>query len=512
MAQLESEFLQWVLKQRVDGVAATMLEDDRICFNMPTATAEVNFYPFENSHIVELRVVRTSNGDSTFFLHFDLAATGIEHACELFGEMSDALTAEAGQGATRVLLTCTSAFTTSMFAAKMNDVAQTLKLEYEFEALSLDLALATTETYAAIMLAPQATYARTKMADAHPEAIVFEIPGKVFGSYDAAAAIGLLMHALREVETPGEQKTPLKAVRDLSDDRRVLVITLFSLMGAARLGWRLYERGECVAQGVVRKRRLNMDDVGDLIQMLSVSQMELSTLDAIGVAVPGVTYRGIVNLPMMGIEFYNLGLDLTERFLVPVYVDNNCNAAAVGCYVSQDEAENLVFYRHAFGHPAGGMGTVIDGRILKGRFNFAGESMFFGQFFDYGLPPEDAVWVADGLRDIAKYVSLSAISILAPDALYLAVDTIDDPDDFAALLSEVLEKQYVPAIHIVTDYVERVYLGTLAMALQKLRDPRYRSLAVHHAPDSFAHETWVEEWERLKEAKSDKSPAQGEQT
>ena len=36
----------------------------------------------------------------------------------------------------------------------------------------------------------------------------------------------------------------------------------------------------------------------------------------------------------------------------------------------------------------------------------------------------------------------------------------------------------IPELYVVDDYVERVYLGTIAMATQKLHNPTYRSLGV----------------------------------
>ena len=115
MAAIGETYRQWIRDQRAGGVAATVLDADRIRFAMDAATAEVNFYPFNESEIVELRVVRASDGDSTFFLHFELR-DDLAHYQELFGQMADALADEGARQVTRVLLSCTSAFTTTMFA------------------------------------------------------------------------------------------------------------------------------------------------------------------------------------------------------------------------------------------------------------------------------------------------------------------------------------------------------------------------------------------------------------
>ena len=486
----------WIMSQTVQGTKPRQLNQDQMRIELPTATGEINFYPYENDQeIVELRVTRATDGDSTFFLHFVLD-DDLPHAQELFSQFADALAEQGEQQLTHILLTCTSALTTTLFASMMNQVAETLNLGYDFTALPVDQALKVGGQYAAVMIAPQAAYRRKELASAHPNALVFEVPGKIFGAFDAPGAIRLLMHAFRELDAPGDE-AQLKAIRDLSDDCRVLVITLFSLNDAARLGYRLYDKGIIKTEGAVRKSRLDYNDVGDLVQMLSLGEVDMSTLDAIAIAVPGVTCRGMVDLPSMGINQFDLGLALAERFGLPAFVDNNCNAAAVGCYVSQDEVENLVFYRHAFGHPAGGFGTVIGGQILKGRLNLAGEPHYLNGLFALNQPLEEAVWNEEGLHRMATCVCSSAIALISPNALYVAVDTVDDADEFRAELAAVFGETYVPPIHIVSDYVERVYLGTLAMALQKLRNPRWHGDGHGHAGPKFDRTKWRMEWDRI---------------
>ena len=40
---------------------------------------------------------------------------------------------------------------------------------------------------------------------------------------------------------------------------------------------------------------------------------------------------------------------IADKLGVPVFVDNNANAAAAGCYVSQDAYENLLLQRQPTG-------------------------------------------------------------------------------------------------------------------------------------------------------------------
>lgn len=478
MNELGQHFRTWILSQRVGGAEPQRLDDQHFVIRAGDAVAEVNFYLGLDgvSEIVELLIMTDPDESPAFFLHFVL--DDLQRAEELFCEMAQAFEGESSKKASKILLCCTSGMTTSFFAAKMADVARGLALPYEFSALSFEGAMRAQDDYAAILLAPQVGHLRRDMAVAHPNAVVFEVPGATYGSYDAAGAIKLLMHALREVNVPGDDIDDLRAMRSLSNDKRILVITLFFLNRDSRLGYRLYEHGEVTSYGVVRKARFDYRDVEDLIETVALSGVDLRDLDAIGIAVPGVAYHGTVSLPGIFEGEYDLAGHISERFGVQVHVDNNCNAATCGCYVLQKEHETLMFYRHEFGHPAGGLGTIIDGRLLKGWHNMAGEVRYFEHRFEYSPSYEDAVWRADGLFRIVQNVILSGVSIVSPEAVYVSADTVDDMEALRMALARELPEELIPELYYVGDYVERVYLGEMALCLQKIVDPNYRSHGV----------------------------------
>lgn len=478
MDDIGAQFREWVLAQRVLGLRPTQVDANHLRIETLAATAEINLYPFEGAQeIAEYRIVRPEGGDASFYLHFML--DDMERAEELFSQMVESLAEEETRGTTHVLLSCTSALTTSLFAQKLNETAQALSLDYDFHAKPVEVAVGDCEPYAAVLLAPQVAHLRREMMRAHPDALVFEIPAKIFGSYDAVGAMRLLLRALRDAaEADTSEESRLCAVRDLHDDKRVLAITFFLMRDHTELGYRLYDKGEVVTEGAVCKPTFDYRDIEDLLETISVREVDMNTLDAIGIAVPGVTRRGFVSLPGIVEGDVDVGIALSKRFGLPVYVDNNCNAAAAGCYVSQTECENLQFYRHVFGHPAGGMGTIIDGKLLKGHGNLAGEPKYFERFFWDAESADEVFWTTEGIQRVAVEVCVTSAAIVAPDAIYVAVDTVDDAQEFRAELVAQLGETYAPQVYIVNDYTERVYLGTLAMALQKLHNPTYRSLGV----------------------------------
>lgn len=497
MNQTSKEFRAWLLLQQVRSVTVTPVSDTHYRIDMGSAVAQINFWPYQDDlEIAEFQIVRTSDGEAIFYLHVLL--DNLARAQELFAQMAEALEDEASHTTTQVLLCCTSALTTTLFAHKMSEVAQALSLDYEFKAMSAQRALEEQGNYAAILLAPQANHLRQQMAQAHPDALVFEIPGRIYGAYDAAGAIQLLLHALRDVHVPTQAHESVRVARDLTNDNRILIITLFTLRTYSRLGYRYYDHGKVAAEGSVRKPRLDYRDVEDLLETIGARDVPVDKLDIIGIAVPGVAYHGSITLPGVIEGPYDLGRHIQERFGIRTSVDNNCNAAAVGCYVGQDKFESVMFYRHEFAHIAGGFGTVIDGTLLKGRHNLAGEPKYFESLFAYEPSYDEQLLSAEGMFQIARNVALAGIALVAPEAFYFSVDTVDDMDEMRrALTSDISERRdrcilggssngplrglpnnLLPELFVVDDYVQRVYLGEMALCLQKLRDPNYRSLGI----------------------------------
>ncbi len=477
MLSIGDRFRKWVMSQHVKGVSPVALDNDHIRIVLQLVTAEINIYTgMPEGEIAEYRIVRHLDNEPIFFLHVLL--DDLVRAKELFREMVESLEDEDEKQATHVLLCCTSAMTTSMFASKMGDIAIALSLDYDFTALPASQVMQPGGDWAAILLAPQVSHMRKQIMEVHPDAVVFEIPGKIFGSYDAAAAVQLVMHALHDVQAPDEPEASLRTARDLANDRRILIITLFTLRDHARLGYRLFDHGEVTSEGAVRKPRLEYRDIEDLLETLPARGISVSDLDAIGIAVPGVAFRGTVTLPNLYEGSYDLREHIESRFGVKVYVDNNCNAAAVGCYVSQDKHESLIFFRHAFGHLAGGLGTIIGGKLLKGRRNLAGETRYYEHLLKLDMNYEDVPWSEEGLFQLATEVVTVSIALTAPDAVYLGVDTVDDMDKLHAELAKTFSEELIPPLYVVDDYIQRVYLGEMAICLQKLRDPNYRSLGV----------------------------------
>ncbi len=475
MNELGRRFREHVLSTHIDGCTVLQLDENTIELRTPHAIGAVVFYAFDDMpEIVELRIADVECADEpTFFLHFELEDE--DRAQELFAQMVDALSHQDDFDTARVLLCCTAGMTTSLFAGKLAEAAKTLSIDYSFEAIPLEQAKAEGGSWDAVLLAPQVGYMRQAVAEAFPNAVVVEIPAKIFATFNAAAALRMVMHLLSDHTVfPEPDAENLKFMRDLKNDRRIMCVTCIKRPRSTWTGWRIYDHGTVIGSGKSVKPEHDMRDIEDLIATLPAQGFSVSELDAIGIAVPGVVQRGTVAMGGRKSERYDLGHNLYKRYGTKVFVENNARAAAVGCYVSQNDYDSVVLHTQQTGFPVGGQGMVIDGHLSKGRKSFAGE---IGPLATTQRRPEyddGTPWTPEGMYDIVARTLAADISLISPDAIYVAVDLIDDMDALRAKIGAYFYdiEEYVPDLIKVTDYRERVAFGTLALCLQKLHDPR----------------------------------------
>lgn len=479
MSELGKSFRAHVLSLSIPGCTIEQVDEDHITLTTEHAHGEVNFYAFDDMpEIVELSVMDADcDCEPKFFLHFELEDEA--RARELMGEMASVLQQRDLYETTRVLLCCTAGLTTTMFAGKLAEAAKTLSLDYAFEAIPLEQAKAQGGAYDVVLLAPQVAFQLKAVSEAFPDAAVVQIPPKVFASYDAGAALKLVMHLVSDHTVfPAEDSARLTLMRDVQMDARVLVVVVVNRPRSTWIDWRVYDRDTIADQGNITKPRGDLRDVEDLIDTLRLNDLHVEDLDAIGIAVPGIVNRGTIAFAGGDLTDYELGRTLAERYGTKVFVDNNANAAAVGCYVSQTDYDTVVLHTQQTGFTVGGQGLVVDGHLAKGRRNFAGElGPLFHVLNDHPDNKHDweQPYTSEGMQALVAPVLVADISLVSPDAIYVAVDLLDDMDalraEIATHFGHALES-YIPDLVKVVDYRETIALGVLALCLQKLHSPR----------------------------------------
>lgn len=370
---------------------------------------------------------------------------------------------------TRVLLSCTSAMTTTFFARKLAEAGKTLSLDYEFEALPITSALEAAGDYDAVMLAPQVRAYRDQMVERHPSLVVFEIPGAVFGSYDAGTALRMLLNAMSENALAARlEQSDTRIVRKMDNDKRILVISSVYGSRDSLYSYRVYDHDEVTLEGRVEKPGRSYCDVKDTLATVHLQGICTAELDAIGLAMPGVVDRSQVHMVTLDLKSADFAR-LSKTLGVPIFVDNNANAAAAGCYVSQDRYESILLQRQPTGYRVGGQGLIVDGRLVRGAHGLAGELGYLLRMLGVDERLDKLAWTSEGMRKIVAAELMCAICSTSPEAIYVAVDLLPDMDELHAALAEHLPEGAVPELIPVCDYHERVLVGEYALCLNALR-------------------------------------------
>ena len=206
---------------------------------------------------------------------------------------------------------------------------------------------------------------------------------------------------------------------------------------AAQIIWSVNSAtGESLAQGEVCFLPLTLDT---FYQQIASLLAEYPNIKAMGIGLPGVVLKGTVATCDIS-SFAGVALEkqLRERFGVYVQVDNDMNYTVYGFYRSScDGVTAPVAYIYKPDVPCLGCGMVINGQVLRGASQFAGEVS--------NLPFEkmDKLPVAD---EMAKVITALA-AIINPVTIALSGPKINE-----ALIPQLLQRchLYIPAQHMPT--------------------------------------------------------------
>jgi predicted NBD/HSP70 family sugar kinase len=149
----------------------------------------------------------------------------------------------------------------------------------------------------------------------------------------------------------------------------------------------------------------------------------LSDVTSVGVGIPGVideTAGRVQHAVNLGVADLNLAEILSARLAVPVFVENDVNAASLGAWHLLNLSGSAALLNFGTGLAAG---VVVDGRLWRGARGTAGE---------IGHVPVDPVGVVCSCGQVGCLETIASGSAIArrwpTDAALPAVDLFDQAD------------------------------------------------------------------------------------
>lgn len=147
-----------------------------ILFQDESSRASILRYP---QNIMEFIIEDIESKETLFYMHFQVA--NMAHCTQLFDEMMECFLENANKPKYRVLLCCSGGLTTSLFAAKMQEVSNMKKLPMQIDATGLGGLYLNAKNYDLVLLAPQIAYLHIDV-QSHLKCLVAKMPTKYFAT------------------------------------------------------------------------------------------------------------------------------------------------------------------------------------------------------------------------------------------------------------------------------------------------------------------------------------------
>lgn len=229
------------------------------------------------------------------------------------------------------------------------------------------------------------------------------------------------------------------------------------------------------AQQVIFHHKVEYKSIGaqEFIDQISSMREQYPNIKALGISIPGVVDKGeivyCVDIPSLNdTPILNA---LKAQCELPIVIDNCMNLAAIGFYNGQNYQKGTSIVYMEFTKQLGpGAGIIVDGRLVKGITNFAGEI----SFLPLGVPREDIPSLYDNEDSFCSLVAKSiicAIAIINPKTIALTGSPFHK--GLLPVLYEMcslhIPKQHMPDLVLVEQSNEEEILhGLITVTQQKL--------------------------------------------
>ncbi len=465
---MQSAYVEWILSHRIEDSFFTET-DDRIVIDTDFATAEVNFYEFE-SLVVELRITQKKNDEMVFFLHFELL--DLEYAKDLFNEMIDTLEEIRQRKSVRVLLSCTSAFTTSLMAEKLNQASKLASDDFCFDATPYTDFFTKAPEYDMVLLAPQIAHEAETIKGILPNIPVVNIPAKLFATCDAP---GILEDVKREYAKRTDKKKTAHLQKQAQVDNNKSDILVLAIMNEKKNRCRMicrHYRGGTVTRDeqIIRRKRHFLRDVCDI---LDTSLQRFERFDAIGITMPGAVHNGRkLDIPTCGGIWINPEVDikafLENKYHIPVILQNNTQSGVIGFQSQNRNYKNVAFYSQGFAARFGGVGIMINGQVVKGAHDIAGELAYVLSRV-YGLTISESHNVnPEEMLETVEFNIRAVIAIVDPEIILVRNNMIAKIENLRKKLIKTIPQNNLPELQKISDdeALEYMLLGIMMLCLR----------------------------------------------
>ncbi len=210
------------------------------------------------------------------------------------------------------------------------------------------------------------------------------------------------------------------------------------------------------------------DLIGDLIQ-------KYQHVEAVGVGIPGVVIgRSKIDIcDVDSLTGFPLAEKLQNKFGINVLLENDMNLTALGFYHNQNyESDTSVAVLNFLKGNCPGSGIIVDGHIVTGHTNFAGEISYL-PFYDSLKKYNQKLETREGIIETVGKTICAFSSIINPNIILLtgALLSEDMLDEIQNLCHRFIPEKHMPDV-IFRKTIHDFYIkGLTTMTLESLSLP-----------------------------------------
>ena len=265
-----------------------------------------------------------------------------------------------------------------------------------------------------------------------------------------------------ELESTGGRKSVVYSLN--SDYSRMLTISVNKEYRRVHLIYRVYNLAdEIVFSDEVIKKEVKVNDIYDIINIVLA---KFDNIKVIGISMPGiindgrVTSTGLTNFN--DIDLYSL---LTNKYSQVIILGNDVNTAVIGFYLAEKNYENVCLLFQP-GEGYGGVGTVINGQLVTGKTNCAGEIQYLPLSQDDQLK---LLQSPHGTIELLSKIVICLTAIVNPEIVAISCTNLERASDLDETLKQMVPANYLPKIKKVTNLSEYILIGLQLICKDSLK-------------------------------------------
>ncbi len=258
---------------------------------------------------------------------------------------------------------------------------------------------------------------------------------------------------------------PARSYRyNTSKHQFLCLYTLFE-SGIQTIRFRIFDAlGNMVTKGESKEKRIDKKVLRKRIQKILEKHPQVGV---ISLGIQGGVCRGTVEFcDFPELNGSNLAAELFDAFQIPVHVENDMNSIALGYSQKNSNEKNLSILFIPKGNPPAG-GFLVDGKILRGSSNLAGEL----SYYPFSFKKQEQSKIFSEIKTAFPYilqVILATIVFLDPAVIVLTGGFTGElsSQNINEKLQRSLHRPQLPRLIFKANLQEEYFSGLYKMAAE----------------------------------------------